>query len=39
MDCDGFVLSIKTQNKFNDPENLEDVFDFSNLISHFNVVS
>ena len=31
MDCDSFVLSIKTQNTKNDLKNLEDLFDFSNL--------
>ena len=31
MDCDSFVLSFETQNMFNDLQNLEDLFDFSNL--------
>ena len=31
MDCDSFVLSIETQNEFNDLKNLEQLFDFSNL--------
>ena len=31
MNCDSFVLSIKTQNIINDLKNLEDLFDFSNL--------
>ena len=31
MDCDNFVLSIRTQNIINDLKNLEDLFDFSSL--------
>ena len=31
IDCDSFVLSIETQNIFNNLKNLEDLFDFSNL--------
>ena len=31
MDCESFVLSIKTQNIIFDLENLENLFDFSNL--------
>ena len=31
MDCDSFVLSIKTENIIKDLKNLEDSFDFSNL--------
>ena len=31
MDCDGFVLSIETQNEFNDLKSPEDLFVFSNL--------
>ena len=31
MDCDSFVLSIKTENIIEVFENLEDMFDFSNL--------
>ena len=31
MDCDSFVFSIETQNTINDVNNLEDLFDFSNL--------
>ena len=31
MDCESFLLSIKTENFNKDFENLEDMFDFSNL--------
>ena len=31
MDCDSFVLSIKTENKIKDIKILEDIFVFSNL--------
>ena len=31
MDCDSFVLSIKTENIIKDLKNLEDIYDFSNL--------
>ena len=31
MDCDSFVLSIRTDNVINDLKNLEDLFDFRNL--------
>ena len=31
MDCDSLVLSIKTQNMFNDIQNLENLFAFSTL--------
>ena len=31
MDCDSFVLSIKTENIIDDLKNLEVLFDFSNL--------
>ena len=31
MDCDSFVLSLKTKIVFKDLKNLEDIFDFSNL--------
>ena len=31
MDCDSFVLSIRTQTTINDSKNLDDLFDFSNL--------
>ena len=30
MDCDSFVLSIKSENIIKDLKNLEDIFDFSN---------
>ena len=31
MDCDSFDISNRTQNKFSDLENLEDIFEFINL--------
>ena len=31
MDCDSFVLSIKTENINKDLKNLEDIIDFSNI--------
>ena len=31
MDCDSFVLSIKSENIIKDLKNLEDIFDFSNI--------
>ena len=31
MDCDSFVLSLKTGNINKDLKNLDDIFDFSNL--------
>ena len=31
MDCDSFILSIKSENITKDLKNLEDVFDFSNI--------
>ena len=31
MDCDSFILSIKSENKIKDLKNLEDIFDFSNI--------
>ena len=39
MDCDSFVLSIKTQNIFDDLKNLEDLFDFSNLDKNHELFS
>ena len=33
MDTDSFVLSTKTENFFKDLKNLEDMFDFSNLVT------
>ena len=39
MDCDSFVLSIETQNIINDLENLEDLFDFSNLNENHELFS
>ena len=39
MDCDSFVLSIKTQNIINDLKNLEDLFDFSNLNKNHELFS
>ena len=31
LDCDSFVLSIRTQKLIDELQNLEDLFDFSNL--------
>ena len=39
MGCDGFVLSIATQNIKNDLKNLEDLFDFSNLSENHELFS
>ena len=39
MDCDYFVLSIKTQNKNDDLKNLENLFDFSNLDKNHELFS
>ena len=39
MDCDSFVLSIETQNINNDLENLENLFDFSNLNKNHELFS
>ena len=39
MDCDSFVLSIETQNIINNLKNLEDLFDFSNLIKNLELFS
>ena len=39
MDCDSFVLSIKTQNLIDDLRNLGDLFDFSNLDTNHELFS
>ena len=39
MDCDSFVLSIKTQDIINDLKNLENLFDFSNLVENYDLFS
>ena len=39
MDCDSFVLSIETQNKRNDWENVDDLFDFSILNENHELFS
>ena len=39
MDFDSFVLSIETQNIFNDLKKLEDLFDFSNLNENHELFS
>ena len=39
MDCDSFVLSIKSENIINDLKNLEDLFDFSNLNKNHDLFS
>ena len=39
MDCDSFVLSIRTQNFLNDLQNLEDLLDLSNLKKKYELFS
>ena len=39
MDCDSFVLSLKTENVTKDFKNLEDVFDFSSLDKDHEIFS
>ena len=39
MDCDSFVLSIKTENVIIDLKKLEDIFDFSNLEENYELFS
>ena len=39
MDCDSFVLSLKTENVFKELRNLEDVFDLSNLDENHELFS
>ena len=39
MDCDSFVLSIRTQNIVIDSKNLEGLFDFTNLDENHELFS
>ena len=39
MDCDSFVLSLKTENILKDLKNLEDIFDFSSLDENHEIFS
>ena len=39
MDTDSFVLSVKPKDIIRDLENLEDLFDFSNLIETHELFS
>ena len=39
MDCDSFVLSIKSENIIKDLKNLEDIFDFSNMDENHELYS
>ena len=39
MDCDSFVLSIRTKNIINDLKNLEHIFDFSGLDENHELFS
>ena len=39
MDCDSFILSIKSENIIKDLKNLEDIFDFSNIDENHELYS
>ena len=39
MDCDSFVLSLKTENVFKDLKNLEDLIEFSNPDENHEIFS
>ena len=39
MDCDSFVLSLKTENVIEDLKNLEIIFDFSNFDENHELFS
>ena len=39
MDCDSFILSIKSKNLISDLKNLENIFDFSNINENFELYS
>ena len=39
MDCDSFILSIKSENIIKDLKNLEDIFDFSNIDGNHELYS
>ena len=38
MDCDSFLLSIRTQNVCIDFKNLQNLFDFSNLVENHELL-
>ena len=39
MDCDSFILSMKSENIIKDLKNLEDIFDFSNIDENHELYS
>ena len=39
LDCDSFILSIKSENIIKDLKNLEDIFDFSNIEENHELYS
>ena len=39
MDCDSFVLNLKTENVIKDLKTLENIFDFSNLDENHELFS
>ena len=39
MDCDSFVLSLKTKNVIEDLKNLENIFDLNNLDENHELFS
>ena len=39
MDCDSFILSIKSENIFRDLKNLENIFDFSKIDENHKLYS
>ena len=39
IDTDGMILSMKTENIIKDLKNLEDIFDFSNLVENHEIFS
>ena len=39
MDCDSFILSIKSKKIIKDLKNLEDIFDFSNIDENHGLYS
>ena len=39
IDTDGMILSMKTENIIKDLKNLEDIFDFSNLVENREIFS
>ena len=39
MDCDSFILSIESENIIKDLKNLENIFDFSNMVENHELYS